>query len=262
MPQLTLDGVTERARTLADRTTSQATRVMPGVRPSRTARRAATSSGLAAMAASARGLAAGTQLLRSAPVSARLAWRAGKLLGRAQGAGALAPHVVRGQWAGLNGQMQAWAARTRVRTIAQWLPAALAGTRLLGQVWPVQRPAQQGAALTSRSRLTQLAYRAGRATGMARGSAASGKAAARAAQAATKAAATGTTATRGPWLLRRGAPQGPIQATGRRLRRGWRWTRLFTLGLAVGATWAYLFAPRRGPAYTALSQNAQGTQPV
>lgn len=278
MPQLTLDGVTDRARNLADRTTAQATRMMTGALTTRATRSASASGGLAAMRDRARGIATGAQVLRSAPASARLAWRAGKLVGRAQGARALAPHVVRGQWAGITGQMQARATRAQMRTIARWLPAALAGTRLVGQAWPVLMRRGQPARPADRSQLGKLAWRAGQMTGAMRGAAAGSKVVARgtsarakagakadtkAARAATKAATTGKATGRGQWLLRRSTPQGTMQATGGRLRRGWRWMRLFALGLTVGATWAYLFAPRRGPAHKVLTENpVDVTQPA
>jgi hypothetical protein len=85
------------------------------------------------------------------------------------------------------------------------------------------------------------------------------KGAARTTGATTKATtkAVGTSAgaaARGRRPFKRPNQVGPFEATGRALRRGWLWVRLFALGFVLGAVWAYLFTPRKGPAFEALTE--------
>jgi len=284
MPQLTLDGVTDQARALAGRAGQTGARGVTLLLPGR-ARRTSARRGMGSVVDRAREVATGRQLARTLPASTRVAWRAGKLVGRVQGASAVAPYAARGWWASIVARMQLAATRPRFATWARWVPLAIAGTRIAARVQPaVQRQSRSTGSLSRASMPLQLPFRAGRAPGTARATGAitaadakstraATKAATRAAtraatEAATKAAtraatkatvATARTARRGGWRSSRTVSQGPLQTTGRQMRRGWRWARTFTVGFAIGAIWAYLFTPRQGPGNQALREGARPT---
>jgi hypothetical protein len=289
MPQLTLDGVTDQARTLVGRAGQTGARGVTLVLPGR-ARRTSARRGMGSVVDRARGVATGRQLARTFPASTRVAWRAGKVVGRVQGASAVAPYAARSWWASIVARMQLATTRPRFATWARWVPLAIAGTRIAARAQPaVQRQSRSTGGLSRARKPLQLPFRAGRASGSARitgaitaadakSTRASTKAATRAAtEAATKAAtkaateavskvatkasvATARTTRRGGWRSGRTVSQGPLQTTGRQMRQGWRWARTFTVGFAIGAIWAYLFTPRQGPGNQALREGARPTQ--
>lgn len=179
----------------------------------------------------------------------------------------MVPFAARGWWAGITGQTQGRLATTRARMMMRWAPVAFAGTRLATRMWS-RMPLRQTTTTTARpawmGRKMMLGERVNAAApGMqairrvtARTGALATKTAASAKAAKTTAkttAATAATTGRRAWLMNRAQQRTPAKSTGRGLRRRVRWVRLFTVGFAVGAIWAYLFAPRRGPG-AALTQ--------
>jgi hypothetical protein len=246
MPQTTLETVTERARTIANRTGDQASKAMSAVFPARPARRAP-GNGLMRVASGTRGLAVGTQLLRRVPPSTRFAWRAGKATGRVQGAATLAPYAARGWWYGTTGRLQARTAVAWARAVTWWAPITLAATQLAARLWSrAPRGARAVAQVSAKATGTRAAVDT--------------RAAQKAAKATTKAMAQRTRAAGRGVRISRPQPRAALASTQRSMRRGWRWVRFFTIGIAVGAIWAYLFAPRRGPGFDLMQQAGQGSR--
>jgi hypothetical protein len=260
MPQRTQGSVAERARTLANKTGYQATRVIAVVAPQRTGTRAP-ANGLTRMMAGAKGMATGTRTLRGAPPVVRLAWRSGKATGRAQGMAALAPAAMRGWWASMTRRLPGRRAKPRARAIIWLTPVALGGARLATRAW---LRLQRNASLMSQSRqmwTRRSSFLAGRTVGRAQGAKMATRGTARVStpRPATKARTTMATAKGAGKTLALTART--ARATGgMRLRRGWRWMRFFTMGFSTGALWAYLFAPRQGPGYERMQQATQRAQ--
>ncbi len=228
----------------------------------------------------ARNLAAGAQLARHAPRTIRSAWRLGKRIGWAQGAAAVAPLAARGWWSGLTGRMEARVTRLQVRSLARWAPLSLAGIRLGSRGWSLlRRPAPtptrlRAATLANPLRLSTFRLGAvrvgmgqsralrGQAVALASKSTAQAASAAKASSAAKSAIQTNVaqrarTVTRAQRPARSVARLNLIQTTGKQLRAGSRFTRLFIMGFAVGMFWAYLFAPRPGLGFQAVRESSQ-----
>lgn len=251
MPQVTLDQVTQRPRMRTGRAEGAKSTKAPkpttaAARPGLGRRRAGPGGAMA------RGFA--RRIATAMRTSMGLSWRAGKLVGRAQGTAALAPRVARGWWTGVATRMRLAGAQAQTRTLVRWIPFAFAGMRILARIQQgpqrVTTPMRRvvGARMPSR-----FAFLTGRSIGRVQGAVGTARLAPRAVKAARRAGF-------GWRPYGRPAPRGAMRATAWRLRRSWRWTRSFTLGFALGTIWAYLFAPRIGAGYQALRQGDQQTR--
>jgi hypothetical protein len=272
MAQLTLDTVAERARSLANRTGDQASKAIAVVLPQRAATRAPTI-GLARMMRRPRRAPVGMRMQRRIPLPVRLAWRSGKATGRVQGMAAMAPAAMRGRWAEMTRRMPGRGTPSRARMVVRWVPVVLGGTRLAAQAWLRMRRNPNRLNGRQRAWTSRVPFLAGGAVAAPQGAKAMtrattvGKARPRANVPATQQTVkdAGRTATRralrarGGWMGYRRAQGQPraMKARNRRLRNGWRWMRSFTIGFSTGAIWAYLFAPRQGPAYERMQQASQ-----
>jgi hypothetical protein len=153
----------------------------------------------------------------------------------------------RGWWVNMTRRLPGRRTTRRARRIALWTPVAFGAAR----AWMLMR--RNAGRLRERRQMwtSRVAFRAGRAVGATTG--ARGMARVSESRAARKAQATMKRA--------RGAGRTfalTVRTRGRtRLRRGWRRIRFFTIGFSIGAIWAYLFAPRQGPAYERMQQASQ-----
>jgi hypothetical protein len=159
--------------------------------------------------------------------------------------------VPRGWWAGAT--TRAW---TQTRTLVRWVPLALAGMRIVTRLRQRPRRALRTRGRAATNRLPgRFAFVAGRSIGRVEGAVGTARLAPQAVKVARKAGF-------GWRPFGRPAPQGVVQSTTWRLRRGWRRARSFTLGFALGTIWAYLFAPRLGVGYQAVRQSDQQKRPA
>lgn len=143
MRDLPFDQMTTEARSLADRLGAQTTealiRAVSGVQQT-------TNEGLAAARESAeatgrqigqigQGMAEGVQAMALPNTSTRMAWRAGRLVGRVEGAVRLAAFGVRFWWRRRQRGRQGQRSTERLRVLVQWGPTVLASAYLVTQLW-------------------------------------------------------------------------------------------------------------------------------
>ncbi len=136
MPEATSSGLSEKARSLFDDSTAAAQNV---------AGRTATATGqtlsqgmesaLDGMQQIRRKLEGAAQGLPSAPTSSRLAWRAGRWLGRVEGVIWLGSKGVGIWWGRTRKQLQHQPPNERARMLVQWGPCVIATAWLSVQVW-------------------------------------------------------------------------------------------------------------------------------
>jgi hypothetical protein len=266
MPQTTLDRVTDRVRELADRTGEATNQALSSVLPDRRTARRSVRRWQGRITRRLR-LNARPRAGKAAPMEARMPWPTGEIAGRLEGIAATIPNMTR-LWLGRSmAQVRGRAATGGAKAAARRMPVGIAGWRLIGR--PRDRgmsPANVGRARnTVGDQLRDFTKRVAGAAAVTGGIAALNKRLSRAsAQASTsmrqraKAAPRVRVAPRGWMLRRRTRATGPWQGTQRQLRRSWRWVRLFTIGFALGAIWAYLFAPRRPSAEEQQAATQQG----
>lgn len=143
MQDLSLNRMTADARSLADRLGTQTTealiRAASGVQQTTseglaTAREGAESAG-DQISQFGQGIADGMQDLALPNTSARMAWRAGRFVGRIEGAVRLAAFGVRFWWRRRQRGNQGQSSTERLRVLAQWGPTTLATAYLATQAW-------------------------------------------------------------------------------------------------------------------------------
>jgi hypothetical protein len=245
MAQTTLERVTDRVRELADRTgevTNQAiSTVVPSWRTSRTSMRWWQ-----------------RRTTKAAPTAAKTAWTAGEIAGRMEGIAATIPNMTR-TWLSRSGvQMKSTATNGGAKAAVRGMPASIAEGRMM------PRGSQHATNQFATMRTTPSAQKSAllkRTAGMA--AVTGGIAALRSRFSRTNMPAakpmrqTTMAVPRGRWMIaRRATTRSPLQGTQSTLRRSWRWVRYFTMGFALGAIWAYLFAPRRPSDEQQTSQRA------
>lgn len=280
MAQTTLDRVSARARELADRTgeaTNQAIKsILPDRRPTRGVRRV-----IRGRATRRIRLPIAARASKATPTAIQTAWRTGEMAGRLEGIAATVPNMTR-LWLNRSvAQMRLQTSASGGKSAVRAAPASIARLRLLALAGNRGKPATN-ARRTSQSLSDSIASVAKQAASIAAisgGVAAlnkrlstmgdrlnlpSGRSASNQARKTvrqTAKAARRTTVARRGWALTRGSTAtGPLKGTQRRLVRSWRWVRLFTLGFALGAIWAYLFAPRRQTGQEQQSQQSTTTE--
>jgi hypothetical protein len=266
MAQTTLDRITDRVRELSDRTTGAANQALSNVVSSpRSTRRAARR--VQPRATTRLGIRAGTGAAKAVPAAVKTAWQAGEFTGRVEGLAGVIPNMTQ-LWLDRTGaKVRAQTASGSAKALARGVPTGVAGLRLIGRARNQAKKQGRGGRERNdlRDQVASLAKRAVGAAAITGGIASlrnrfsgaghdTGKN-------VRKAAKGVRTVPRGWTLARRATGGGPLQNTQRRLRRSWRWVRYFTIGIAVGAIWAYLFAPRRQWGQQQAATTSASTEP-
>jgi hypothetical protein len=143
MPNTPSTKMTTDARSLADRLGSQTTealiRAVAGVQQSASvpaeAARASAEAASQHIGQAVHGLAEGVQDVALPTFSTRMAWRAGRVVGRIEGAIRLAAFGVRFWWRRRRRQGQAGHAQDWTRPLLQWGPSVVACLYLATQLW-------------------------------------------------------------------------------------------------------------------------------
>jgi hypothetical protein len=242
MPELTLDTITDRTRALASRTSDQVSKTVGGLLPAQVSRRTRTNR-LQELRQWMQDLVQKTPLARNAPPAQQVGRRARKTAQRTGN-------------------------RVNLPDLGDLLQRGaliFAGTRLATDwVQRMRRAAPSSGQKPAFNQKTPSLSLPRRRLVAARGSTTAARVAAKAATGPVRASyrlgvgvgtakttmRTAKTAGRGWWLFRR--TQAQLQ-----LQRGWKWARAFTIGFAIGGIWAYLFAPRQGPAFQRLQEGVQ-----
>jgi hypothetical protein len=193
---------------------------------------------------------------KAAPATLKSVWQAGEIYGRLEGIAATVPNMTR-LWldrslAQVRGQAATRGAKAAVRTS----PVEIARLRALALIGRSSQPAPATRwRIPLTDQMSVLAQRAATARALNESIASLNRLNTRvlvASAQANKNVRLAVNAVRLPrftwpsWTLaRRTTDTGRLQGTQRQLLRSWSWVRLFALGFALGAIWAYLFAPRR-----------------
>lgn len=143
MQDVPLSQMTTEARSLADRLGAQTTealiRAATGVQETASDGLAAVKEGTEAAGGQigqiGQGVAEGVQTLALPNMSARMAWRAGRLIGRIEGAVRLAAFGIRFWWRRRQRGKQEETSTEWPRLLVQWGPTTVASTYLATQLW-------------------------------------------------------------------------------------------------------------------------------
>ena len=152
MKNLSFNDLTTDARSLADRLGAQTTealiRAAAGIQQTAnegvTTAREGTQSAIGMISPIQQGVTEGVQTLALPTTSARMAWRAGRFVGRLEGAVRLAAFGVRIWWRRRQRSKQGQTGIDWTRSMVQWGPSAVASVYLVTQV--VMRLRRRGAA--------------------------------------------------------------------------------------------------------------------
>ena len=244
MAQTTLDRVTDRVRELADRTGEVTNQALGAVLPDRRASRP-TMRRWQSRTTRRIGFNLGARASKAAPAAMKTAWKAGEFTGRMEGIASAIPNMTRLWMDRSIAQARGKASSGGVMAAWRGTPKGTAGMRLISRTG--QRVTDRmGAARDMMS--DQASSWLKRTAGMA---AVTGGVAALRSRFRSNTVAMAQPLRRAGKIRRprstfaRRAPSaGKLQGTQRTLRSSWRWVRYFTMGFALGAIWAYLFAPR------------------
>lgn len=140
MRDLPFNQLTADARSLADRLGSQTAealiRAASGTKQTAGEGVSTAAAGMAAVGGQVgQGITEGVEAIALPNTSARMAWRAGRLVGRVEGAVRLAAFGVRFWWKRRQRRGQESNTWARVRPLVQWGPTVLASAWMLTQVW-------------------------------------------------------------------------------------------------------------------------------
>ena len=144
MRDLRFKQMTTDARSLADRLGSQTTealiRAVSGVQQTSSEGLSTAAAGAAAVGGQiGEGITGGVQTLALPNTSARMAWRAGRFVGRIEGAVRLASFGVRFWWRRRQRGGQEQTAPQWTHMLVQWGPTAIASACLAERVWSLIR---------------------------------------------------------------------------------------------------------------------------